>query len=188
MFGGDRYAAHFEQVCKRLETLGFNNDALRTCDGTEGWLERALVNATVVSAGGCQRSPSFARFIDRFACRRVELLCEASHGTTESCRARAAITRRPVEHYGYRIVEAKADRQDAARMDRRICRRPNAASARASFQRFPLWTRRNWEAAALIGFGIPAGAVATTDDWDKPIVIKQARPSHAQFYEQLFHY
>ncbi len=64
----------------------------------------------------------------------------------------------------------------------------NAASARASFQRFPLWTRRNWEAAALIGFGIPAGAVATTDDWDKPIVIKQARPSHAQFYEQLFHY
>src|SRR5690606_26384800 len=41
---------------------------------------------------------------DRFADARVVLLGEATHGTSEFYRARAAITRRLVEHHGFNIV------------------------------------------------------------------------------------
>ncbi|HEV7255799.1 MAG TPA: protein-L-isoaspartate(D-aspartate) O-methyltransferase [Mesorhizobium sp.] len=93
--------------------------------------------------------PGFARFIDRFASRRVVLLGEATHGTSEFYRARAAITRRLVERHGFRIVAAEADWPDAAAVNRRIRRRPDPAGAPPPFQRFPLWMWRNREAAAL---------------------------------------
>ena len=41
--------------------------------------------------------PAFAAAYDRFAQARVVLLGEASHGTSEFYRARAAITRRLIE-------------------------------------------------------------------------------------------
>jgi erythromycin esterase-like protein len=42
------------------------------------------------------------------------LLGEASHGTSEFYRARAAITRRLIERHGFTIVAAEADWPDAA--------------------------------------------------------------------------
>ena len=54
--------------------------------------------------------PAFAAPFDRFARARVVLLGEASHGTAEFYRARAAITRRLVEHHGFDIVAIEADR------------------------------------------------------------------------------
>src|SRR5262245_18079170 len=43
--------------------------------------------------------PDFAQAFDRFADRRVVLLGEASHGTSEFYRARAAITRRLIAQH-----------------------------------------------------------------------------------------
>ena len=58
--------------------------------------------------------PAFRRLFDRFADRRVVLLGEASHGTSEFYRARAAITRRLIEDHGFTIVAVEADWPDAA--------------------------------------------------------------------------
>nr|WP_258159311.1 hypothetical protein [Rhizobium sp. TH2] len=48
--------------------------------------------------------PGFAAAFDRFADRRIILLGEASHGTSEFYRARDAITRRLIERHGFNIV------------------------------------------------------------------------------------
>ena len=44
--------------------------------------------------------PAFGRMFDRFAEARLVLLGEASHGTSEFYRGRAAITRRLIEEHG----------------------------------------------------------------------------------------
>jgi protein-L-isoaspartate(D-aspartate) O-methyltransferase len=53
--------------------------------------------------------PAFGALFDRFAEHRVILLGEASHGTSEFYRARAAITRRFIEKHGFTIVAVEAD-------------------------------------------------------------------------------
>ncbi len=58
--------------------------------------------------------PDFADAFDRFAGSRVVLLGEATHGTSEFYRARAAITRRLIERHGFTIVAVEADWPDAA--------------------------------------------------------------------------
>ena len=94
--------------------------------------------------------PAFARLFDRFADRRVVLLGEASHGTSEFYRARAAITRRLVEAHGFTIVAVEADWPDAAAIDRQVRHLPHRAAAEPPFQRFPTWMWRNTDVAALI--------------------------------------
>lgn len=94
--------------------------------------------------------PAFGRLFDRFADRRVVLLGEASHGTAEFYRARAAITRRLIEQHGFTILAVEADWPDAAAIDRYVRRRPAHADAEAPFQRFPTWMWRNTEVVELI--------------------------------------
>ena len=94
--------------------------------------------------------PALGRLFDRFADRRVVLLGEASHGTSEFYRARAAITRRLIEDHGFTIVAVEADWPDAAAVDRYVRHRPAQARAEPPFQRFPTWMWRNTEVAALI--------------------------------------
>jgi putative phosphoribosyl transferase len=53
--------------------------------------------------------PTFGDSFDRFGDARVVLLGEASHGTSEFYRARAAITRRLIERHGFSIVALEAD-------------------------------------------------------------------------------
>ncbi|HET7359649.1 MAG TPA: protein-L-isoaspartate(D-aspartate) O-methyltransferase, partial [Rhodanobacteraceae bacterium] len=48
--------------------------------------------------------PAFGALFDRFADARVVLLGEASHGTSEFYRARAAITRHLITRHGFNIV------------------------------------------------------------------------------------
>jgi protein-L-isoaspartate(D-aspartate) O-methyltransferase len=93
--------------------------------------------------------PSFGRLFDAYADRRVVLLGEASHGTAEFYRARAAITRHLVEHHGYTIVAVEADWPDASVVDRYVRRRPARGAVGKPFQRFPTWMWRNTEVAAL---------------------------------------
>ena len=93
--------------------------------------------------------PAFAEAFDRYADCRVVLLGEASHGTSEFYRARAAITRRLVERHGFRIVAVEADWPDAAVIDRHVRHREPNEDAPPPFTRFPTWMWRNAEVAAL---------------------------------------
>ncbi|MCW1432084.1 protein-L-isoaspartate(D-aspartate) O-methyltransferase [Novosphingobium sp. JCM 18896] len=93
--------------------------------------------------------PAFGQMFDRFADRRVVMLGEASHGTSEFYSARAAITRHLVEHHGFTIVAVEADWPDAASVDRYVRHRANRAAAELPFRRFPTWMWRNTEIHAL---------------------------------------
>jgi protein-L-isoaspartate(D-aspartate) O-methyltransferase len=94
--------------------------------------------------------PAFGDVIDRFANARVVLLGEASHGTSEFYRARAAITRRLIEAHGFTIVAAEADWPDAASLDRYVRDRPPPPHAEPPFRRFPTWMWRNTDVEAFI--------------------------------------
>jgi erythromycin esterase-like protein len=87
---------------------------------------------------------------DRYADATVILLGEASHGTSEFYRARAAITRRLVERHGFTIVAVEADWPDAAAIDRYVRHREPRRGEDAPFQRFPTWMWRNTDVEALV--------------------------------------
>ena len=95
--------------------------------------------------------PGFAAAFDRYGDARVVLLGEATHGTSEFYRARAAITRRLVEQHGFTIVALEADWPDAAVLDRGIAGAafPPVATMPGArpppFSRFPTWMWRNRE-------------------------------------------
>jgi erythromycin esterase-like protein len=76
---------------------------------------------------------------------RVVLLGEASHGTSEFYRARAAISRHLIERHGFNIVAVEADWPDAATIDRYIRHRPWREGELRAFERFPAWMWRNQE-------------------------------------------
>lgn len=96
--------------------------------------------------------PEFGALFDRWGDRRVVLLGEASHGTSEFYRARAAITRRLIERHGFTIVAVEADWPDAAVLDRHVRHRPPRDGADPPFQRFPFWMWRNREVAELVAW------------------------------------
>src|SRR4051794_15174350 len=81
----------------------------------------------------------FGACFDRFAVARVVLLGEATHGSSEFYRARAAITRRLIERHGFTIIAAEADWPDAAQLDRWVRDRPAAPADGPAFARFPTW-------------------------------------------------
>ncbi|MFL6753008.1 MAG: erythromycin esterase family protein [Sphingomicrobium sp.] len=93
---------------------------------------------------------TFGQFFDRFADARVVLLGEASHGTSEFYRARAAISRRLIERHGFNIVAVEADWPDAATTDRYVRNRPAREGEFRAFERFPTWMWRNAEVDAFI--------------------------------------
>ncbi|MEI4264176.1 protein-L-isoaspartate(D-aspartate) O-methyltransferase [Roseovarius sp. D0-M9] len=94
--------------------------------------------------------PAFGALFDRYADRRVVLLGEASHGTSEFYRARAAITRHLIEHCGFSIVAVEADWPDAAVVDRHVRHRESRPSEDAPFARFPTWMWRNTDVADFV--------------------------------------
>ncbi len=93
---------------------------------------------------------AFGAMFDRFADARVVLLGEASHGTSQFYRARAAITRRLIEHHGFDIVAVEADWPDAAHIDRFVRGRQRQPYPPDSFERFPRWMWRNEEMAGFV--------------------------------------
>ncbi len=96
--------------------------------------------------------PAFGSLFDRFADARVVLLGEASHGTSEFYRARAAITRHLIEAHGFNIVAVEADWPDAATIDRYVRHRPVRGEAEPAFERFPTWMWRNTDVQAFTGW------------------------------------
>jgi len=96
--------------------------------------------------------PAFGSFFDRFGDARIVCLGEASHGTSEFYRARAAITQRLIERHGFTMVAVEADWPDAAVIDRIVRDKPAPAEAETPFTRFPTWMWRNAEVAAFVGW------------------------------------
>lgn len=99
-----------------------------------------------------ERIEEFAAAFDRFGDAKVVLLGEATHGTSEFYRARAAITRRLIQHHGFTIVAVEADWPDAARIDRYVRHLPGGRYDEATFARFPTWMWRNEEVAAFVAW------------------------------------
>ncbi|MFT9375332.1 erythromycin esterase family protein [Komagataeibacter saccharivorans] len=93
---------------------------------------------------------AFGAFFDRFADARVVLLGEATHGTSEFYRARAAITRRLIEHHGFTIIAVEADWPEGARIDDYIRHQAPRPWRGAAFTRFPTWMWRNEEVATFV--------------------------------------
>jgi protein-L-isoaspartate(D-aspartate) O-methyltransferase len=96
--------------------------------------------------------PKFGALFDRYGDKRVVLLGEASHGTSEFYRARAAITKRLIEEHGFTIVAVEADWPDAAYINRYVRGRPQPSEESAPFQRFPEWMWRNTDFATLVAW------------------------------------
>ena len=135
--------------------------------GGTGWVEDGRRASSRHVAGAAQHKPlpaliaeaaeplpdpadqGFGKLFDRFADRRIVLLGEASHGTSEFYRVRAAITRHLIEHHGFSIVAVEADWPDAAAIDRHVRHLPHRAGEQP-FQRFPTWMWRNTDVAAFV--------------------------------------
>src|SRR3546814_9543700 len=83
---------------------------------------------------------------------RIVLLGEASHGTSDFYRARAAITRHLIAEHGFTIVAVEADWPDAASIDRYVRRRSARPDGEPTFQRFPTWMWRNTDVDAFVGW------------------------------------
>jgi erythromycin esterase-like protein len=92
----------------------------------------------------------FGAFFDRFGDARVVCLGEASHGTSEFYRARAAISRRLIERHGFNIVAVEGDWPDCATIDRYVRHRPWREGELKAFERFPTWMWRNTDVDAFI--------------------------------------
>ena len=92
-----------------------------------------------------EKVEEFGAFFARYGDARVVLLGEATHGTSEFYRARAAITRHLVRHHGFNIVAVEADWPDAARIDRYVRHHAPEPARVEAFARFPTWMWRNEE-------------------------------------------
>src|SRR5438105_15325779 len=82
-----------------------------------------------------EKSEEWGTSFDRFGDARLVLLGEATHGTSEFYRARAAITRHLIARHGFNIVAVEADWPDAARIDAYVRHKPGAPSEEAAFAR-----------------------------------------------------
>ena len=109
--------------------------------------ERGILNLLTYSGEPLPQpnSPEFGAAFERFADAKIVLLGEATHGTSEFDRARAAISRVLIERHGFNIVAVEADWPDAARIDRFVRRRTGSRSDGPAFARFPSWMWRNVE-------------------------------------------
>jgi erythromycin esterase-like protein len=109
---------------------------------------RATVTALAEAAEDLpppEHADLFANSFARFGDADLVLLGEATHGSSEFYRARAAITRQLIRDHGFNIVAVEADWPDAQRIDRYVRHHSPEPSRAAAFARFPSWMWRNVE-------------------------------------------
>ncbi|RDL37530.1 uncharacterized protein BP5553_04963 [Venustampulla echinocandica] len=100
---------------------------------------------------------TFSSYFDFLGSSRIVLLGDASHGTSEFYHARAEITKRLIEHHGFKTIALEADWPDAESLDRYVRQRPGPQANiekdvpdGAPFKRFPTWMWRNREMQDLV--------------------------------------
>jgi erythromycin esterase-like protein len=100
-------------------------------------------------AAPLEDADAFDALLDRVGDARVVMLGEASHGTHEYYRARAALTRRLIAERGFSFVAVEGDWPDCDRVDRSVrCRAGAPEDPRAAlieFERWPTWMWANEE-------------------------------------------
>lgn len=97
----------------------------------------------------------FEPLLDRVRDARFVLIGEASHGTHEFYRIRAAITKRLIREAGFTAVAVEADWPDAWRVNRYVRGDGLDADATESlggFRRFPQWMWRNADLLDFVGW------------------------------------
>ncbi len=86
--------------------------------------------------------------------RRIVMLGEASHGTSEYYNWRKAISKRLIEEKGFNFIAVEGDWPDCYQVNRYVKGYPAAAAnpvqAVEVFHRWPTWMWGNWEVAALV--------------------------------------
>ena len=100
-------------------------------------------------------STDFDPLLEMVGEARFVLLGEASHGTHEFYRVRAAITKALVRDHGFDAVAVEADWPDAYRVNRYVRGRdtdPDAVDALGGFRRFPQWMWRNADVLDFVGW------------------------------------
>src|SRR3954471_25015432 len=95
-------------------------------------------------------SRDFGLPFGRFGSAKLVLLGEATHGTSEFYRARAAISRHLIEEHGFNIIAVEADWPDAARIDRYVRHGSPEPTREQAFARFPTWMWRNQEVREFV--------------------------------------
>ncbi|MDI5920488.1 erythromycin esterase family protein [Halomonas sp. LR5S13] len=100
------------------------------------------------------RASDHDALLERVGDRPFVLLGEASHGTAEFYRLRAAISRRLIEEKGFQAVLVEADWPDALRLDRYVRggSEDSLDGAFEDFQRFPHWMWCNQEVRDFIAW------------------------------------
>ncbi|MBA1204818.1 erythromycin esterase family protein [Pseudomonas capeferrum] len=93
--------------------------------------------------------PGFGELFDRYGNAKVVLIGEASHGTSDFYRTRAAITQHLIEHHGFTVVAVEADWPDAGQIDRLVRDMESSATDEQAFNRFPTWMWRNTDVASF---------------------------------------
>jgi protein-L-isoaspartate(D-aspartate) O-methyltransferase len=93
---------------------------------------------------------SGTRLAERTGERRIVLIGEATHGTSEFYRARNAISRELIEKHGFSFVAIESDWPDAARIDDYVRHFESPRSSWAAFARFPTWMWRNVEVKEFV--------------------------------------
>ncbi len=99
------------------------------------------------------RDDDYDELLEQIADRRVVLIGEATHGTSEFYAERARITRRLVEDHGFTVVAVEADWPDAYRVNRYVLGLSDdhsAEEALTDFRRFPTWMWRNTEVVRFV--------------------------------------
>lgn len=129
-------------------------DRPRRAADRQEWDERRAVLAARLRHYGTtlpppEKAEEFGSHFDRFADAKVVLLGEASHGTGEFYKARAAITRHLILQHGFNIVAVEADWPDAGRIDRYVRHMPYQPGGMEAFTRFPTWM---WSNAEVLDF------------------------------------
>ena len=92
---------------------------------------------------------------ERVGNAQLVLIGEASHGTHEFYRIRAAITKRLITEKGFRAVAVEADWPDAWRVNQYVRGRGtdrDAAESLGGFKRFPQWMWRNADVLDFVGW------------------------------------
>lgn len=86
--------------------------------------------------------------------RRVVMLGEASHGTSEYYNWRKVISKRLIEEKGFNLIAVEGDWPDCYEVNRFVKGYPGAAAGPVQavevFHRWPTWMWGNWEVAALV--------------------------------------
>jgi len=119
-------------------------------------LDRSLPLAIREASHPLTGSPDdFAPLLARVGDARSVLIGEASHGTHEFYRIRAAITKELISRKGFTAVAVEADWPDAWRVNRYVRgdgSDQDAEQALGGFKRFPQWMWRNADVLDFVGW------------------------------------